>query len=215
MFNVKSIVSRFTDYFNKHPNSNISKLMKIFSDELQSLNTTIKRVGDWRDIDNARGVALDDIGTNIKQHRGVATDEVYRILLKSKIARNLSDGSINTIIQVLATALSCEYKDIKLKEKWTDELEPEPAAIKVIELPLTKINEAGLDPYNFARIVQRTVAGGIKVGVIELTGTFEFGDVNASNNYDVLKGFGDINDEAIGGYLGAAYTPSTDQELPI
>lgn len=213
MFSLKDIISRFTDYFDKQPNSNISKLMKIFSDELQTLNMTIERVGEWRDIDNAKGVVLDDAGTNIKQPRGVATDEVYRILLKSKIARNLSDGSINTIIQVLATALSCEYKDIKIKEKWTDELNPEPAAIQVIELPLVKINEAGLDPTNFARIVQRTVAGGIKVGVIELTGTFEFGDT--SNAVDNTKGFGDINDSTKGGYLGAAYTPAVDNELPI
>ncbi|RUL56453.1 hypothetical protein [Lysinibacillus antri] len=213
MFSLKSVVSRFTDYFEKQPNSNISKLMKIFNDELQSLNTTIERVGEWKDIDKAEGLALDDAGTNIKQPRGVATDEVYRILLKSKIARNLSDGSINTIIQVLATALSCEYKDIKIKEKWTDDVDPEPAAIQVIELPLIKINEAGLDPANFARIIQRTVAGGIKVGVIELTGTFEFGD--ESNSIDTIRGFGDVNNAEIGGYLGAAYTPSTDQELPI
>lgn len=158
MFDVKSIVSRFVDYFDKQPNSNISKLMKIFSDELQVLNTTTERVGDWRDIDNAEGQALDDIGTNINQHRGVATDEVYRILLKSKIARNLSDGSINTIIRVLAVALSVPFDQIKIQEKWNDPVEPEPAAIKVIEMPLAKINEAGLDPVNFMRIVQKTVA---------------------------------------------------------
>lgn len=214
MFDLKNIVSRFSDYFNKQPTtSNISKLLKIFSNELETLNTTITRVGEWRDIDNAEGVALDDIGTNITQPRGVATDEVYRILLKSKIARNLSDGSINTIIRVLAIALSCDYSEIKITEKWDDELEPEEAAIKVIELPLNRLNSTGLDPINFGRIVQRTVAGGVKVDVIELTGTFEFGD--DSNSIDNLRGFGDVNNETIGGYLGAAWTPSTDQELPI
>ena len=213
MFDNKTIVSRFVDYFNKQPNSNISKLMKIFSDELIILNTTTQRVGDWRDIDLAKGAALDDAGTNINQPRGVATDEVYRILLKSKIARNLSDGSINTIIQVLATALSVPVTQIKIEEKWKDELEPEPAAIKLIELPLAKINEAGLDPANFVRIVQQTVAAGVKVGVIELSGTFEFGDT--TNAIDNLKGFGDINDDSIGGYLGAAFTPASDQALPI
>lgn len=212
MFEAKSIISRFVDYFDKQPNSNISKLMKIFSDELISLNTTTQRVGDWRDIDNAKGVSLDDAGTNINQPRGVATDEVYRILLKSKIARNLSDGSINTIIQVLATALSVPTTQIKIEEKWNDTLEPEPAAIKLIEIPLAKINEAGLDPANFVRIVQKTVAAGVKVGIIELTGTFEFG--TTAMVVDELKGFGNI-EGTIGGYFGAVYTPSTDQELPI
>lgn len=213
MFDLKSIVSRFSDYFNKQPDSNISKLMRIFSDELQSLHQTVNRVGDWRDIDSAEGSALDDIGTNINQARGVATDEVYRILLKSKIARNLSDGSINTIIRVLSVALSVPQKEIKIQEKWNDPLDPEPAAIKLIELPLKRINEAGLDPLNFVRIVQKTVAAGVKVGAIELSGTFEFGDI--SNSIDYSKGLGDVNDENIGGYLGAAYTPGTDNELPI
>lgn len=206
-------MKRFADYFSKHPTSNLSKLISIFSDELIELQETNKRILLWRDIDKAHGNALDLIGENVIQDRGVATDEVYRILLKSKMARNLSDGTINMIIQIISIALSTEPSTIKIVEKWNDIDDPEPAAIKLIELPLTKINEAGLDPMNFIRIVQRTVAAGVKVGVIELTGTFEFGDeLNAIEN---MNGFGDINDESIGGYLGAVYTPSIDQELPI
>ncbi|AJK87692.1 MULTISPECIES: DUF2612 domain-containing protein [Lysinibacillus] len=213
MFSTKSIVKRFSDYFDKTPDSNISKLMSIFSAEAQKIKETNDRIRQWRNIDDAEGVGLDLIGQNVNQSRGVANDEVYRILLKSKIARNLSDGTIDMIIQVLAIALSIDPKMIKIKEKWNDQEEPEPAAIKVIELPLTKLNEAGLDPTNFVRIVQRTVAAGVKVGVIELTGTFEFGDL--TNSIDNTKGFGDINDDTIGGYLGAAYAPSQDNELPI
>lgn len=213
MFSTKSIVKRFADYFDKSPDSNISKLMSIFATEAQEVKATNDRIRHWRNIDNAEGVGLDLIGQNVNQPRGVANDEVYRILLKSKIARNLSDGTIDTIIQVLSIALSVEPKLIKIKEKWDDPEEPEPAAIRVIELPLTKLNEAGLDPTNFVRIVQQTVAAGVKVGVIELTGTFEFGDI--TNSIDTNKGLGDINDEGIGGYFGAVYTPSQDNELPI
>ncbi|MEK3727159.1 DUF2612 domain-containing protein [Lysinibacillus sp. FSL W8-0953] len=213
MFSTQSIVKRLSDYFDKTPDSNISKLMSIFAAEAQEVKATNDRIRQWRNIDDAEGVGLDLIGQNVNQPRGVANDEVYRILLKSKIARNLSDGTIDMIIQVLAIALSVEPKMIKIKEKWNDPEEPEPAAIKVIELPLTKLNEAGLDPTNFVRIVQRTVAAGVKVGVIELTGTFEFSDI--TNSIDNIAGFGDIYDETIGGYLGAAYTPSQDNELPI
>ena len=213
MFSTKTIMSRFADYFAKYPSSNLSKLISIFSDELIVLENTNKQIMLWREIDNAKGNALDLIGENVIQNRGVATDEVYRILLKSKIARNLSDGTINTIIKVISIALSTDPSTIKIVEKWNDADEPEPAAIKLIELPLTKINEAGLDPLNFIRIIQRTVAAGVKVGVIELSGTFEFGD--ETNVIDNLKGFGDVNNESIGGYLGAVYTPANDQELPI
>lgn len=212
MFSTKQIMTRFADYFAKHPTSNLSKLICIFSDELLELQKTNKTILEWRDIDKAKGQGLDLIGENVNQSRGKATDEVYRILLKSKIARNLSDGSINTIIQVISIALSTEPSTIKIVEKWNDIDDPEPAAIKLIELPLTKINEAGLDPINFIRIIQRTVAAGVKVGVIELAGTFEFG--TTAMEIDNLKGFGNV-DGTIGGYFGAVFIPTTDQELPI
>lgn len=213
MFSTKEIISRFVDHFKKDNTSNIAKLMYIFNDQLLQLQETTERVGDWRDIDNAQGKALDDIGSNVNQPRGKATDEVYRILLKSKIARNLSDGSINTIINVIAVALSVPTSQIRIVEKWHDELEPEPAALKLIEMPLQRINEAGLDPVNFVRIIQKTVAAGVKVQAIELSGTFEFGDL--SNGIDINRGFGDVENELTGGYLGAVYTPAQDNELPI
>ncbi len=134
MFSTQSIVKRLSDYFDKTPDSNISKLMSIFAAEAKEVKATNDRIRQWRNIDDAEGDGLDLIGQNVNQPRGIATDEVYRILLKSKIARNLSDGTIDMIIQVLAILLSVDHKMIKIKEKWNDSEEPEPAAIKVIEL---------------------------------------------------------------------------------
>ncbi len=210
MFNLKNMLSKLPHYFKR--DGNIAKLFSVFSDQFKELKQTIDTVEEWRDIDKAQGTTLDAIGENVIQPRGQATDSVYRILLKSKIARNLSDGTINTIIRVLATALSVSPTEIKLEEKWNDVNDSEPAALKVIELPIARLNEAGLDPYNFARIVKRTVAGGVSVSAIELTGTFEFGTTAMEADND--KGFADI-DGTIGGYFGMIYTPSNDIELPI
>ncbi|WP_150283801.1 DUF2612 domain-containing protein [Rummeliibacillus sp. TYF-LIM-RU47] len=212
MYSTKEIISLFTDYFKKNEDSNLYKLVSLFSSELERIKETNKLIVEWRDIDKAQGKALDLIGENINQSRGVATDEVYRVLLKSKIARNLSDGTINTIINVIAIALSTDKKSIKIVEGWTDELNPEPASIKLMEMPLEAINRAGIDPANFVRIIQKTVAGGVKVQSIELNGTFEFGDTSLA--IDNSKGFADI-DGTTGGYLGAAFNPSTEQDLPI
>lgn len=212
MYSTKEIISLFTDFFRKDEDSNLYKLISLFSDELALLKETNQLILEWRDIDKAQGKALDLIGENINQSRGVATDEVYRILLKSKIARNLSDGTVNTIINVIAIALSTDKKNIKIVEGWADENNPEPASIKLMEMPLEAINKAGLDPANFVRIIQKTVAGGVKVQAIELSGTFEFGDT--SMTIDNNKGFSDING-ATGGYFGATFSPSTNQDLPI
>ena len=212
MYNVKDVVKYFVDRFNKSPDSYLYKLISLFTEELELLDGTNNLMLEWRDIDKAQGPALDLIGENINQKRGVATDEVYRVLLKSKIARNLSDGTINTIINVIATALSTDKKNINIVEGWTDETNPEQASIKLMEMPLDAINKAGLDPANFGRIIQKTVAGGVKVQSVELTGTFEFGDTSMTTDND--KGFADI-EGTVGGYLGAAFSPSSDQDLPI
>lgn len=212
MYNVKDVVKYFVDRFNKSSDSYLYKLISLFTEELELLDGTNNLMLEWRDIDKAQGLALDLIGENINQKRGVATDEVYRVLLKSKIARNLSDGTINTIINVIATALSTDKKNINIVEGWTDETNPEQASIKLMEMPLDAINKAGLDPANFVRIIQKTVAGGVKVQSVELTGTFEFGDTSMTTDND--KGFADI-EGTVGGYLGAAFSPSSDQDLPI
>lgn len=212
MYSTKEIISLFTDFFRKDKKSNLYKLISLFADELALIKETNQLIMEWREIDKAQGKTLDLIGENINQSRGVATDEVYRILLKSRIARNLSDGTINTIINVIAIALSTDKKNIKIVEGWTDEVNPEPASIKLMEMPLEAINKSGIDPTNFVKIIQKTVAGGVKVQSVELTGTFEFGDT--SMEIDNNKGFSNI-EGTIGGYLGAAFSPSNNQDLPI
>lgn len=212
MITVQDMLRRLTDVFRKDPDSNIGKLMAIFAAQLRKLEQTVQRVEEWRDIDKAEGTTLDRIGENVGQSRGVATDEIYRILIKSKIARNLSKGDINTIITVLATALNTDPSEIRIVEMYNDPIAPEPAAISIIQLPLKRINEVGMDPTQFARIVQRTVAAGVRVGVIELVGTFEYGSIG--DPPDLERGFADIN-QTFGGTLGAAYSPGNVPDLPI
>jgi len=211
---IQELLGRLTDVYRKDPNSNIGKLMDIFAHELERLRATQQRMSEWRDIDRAEGTTLDRIGTNVVQPRGVATDEIYRILIKSKIARNLSKGDINTIIRVLSTALNAPPSEIKIAEKYNDPNEPEPAAISIIQLPLARINAVGMSAYQFARIVQRTVAAGVRVGVIELTGTFAFSSIPDDIEVDDKAGFSDLSGN-IGGYLGAVYDPAVDTDLPI
>lgn len=210
---LNDMLKRLTDNYNKEPNSKIGKLFNIVASELEDLKLSINRTGSWRDIDEAEGKTLDNIGLNVQQFRGQATDEIYRILLKSKIARNLSDGSINTIIQVLAVTLSTDPSEIVIEEKYADALDPEPAAIKLIGLPIARINEVGMSPQTFIRIVDRIVAAGVRVDTIELSGTFE---LSSTTNIEVDNDTG-LADElmTIGGTLGEVYSPGEEIEYPI
>ncbi len=211
MIAVKDLLRRLPDVFDKRTESTLGRLLGIVSAQLAELEATQNQIREWRDIETAKGPTLDRIGVNVGQPRGVASDEVYRILLKSKIARNRSTGDINTIIRVLSVALSCPPSDVKIEEMWDAET-PEPAAIALIQLPLDRINNAGMDPIQFARIVQRTVAAGVRVGAIELSGTFEFGEIDEAP--DTAMGFSNDAGQT-GGTLGAVYAPAENVDLPI
>jgi hypothetical protein len=211
MYESKEILSKLADYFKKNPNSNIGKLLTMFSEQLKDLETTNTRIREWKSIDNAEGFGLDVIGKELNQPRGVATDEIYRVLLKSKNARNRSNGDINTMIRVLSLALNTQPSNIRIREQWNDAVDPQEAAISLIELPIQQLNEVGLEPPQFASIVKRTAAAGVKVTAIEMTGTFEFGSTLTT---DAEAGFSDI-DGTTGGYFGAVFVSGQNQELPL
>jgi hypothetical protein len=211
MYEANDVLGKLSDHFKKNPDSNLGKVFTVFSEQLKDIEVTNTTIREWKSIDNAKGYGLDVIGKELNQPRGIATDEIYRVLLKSKNARNRSNGDINTMIRVLALALNTEYENILIREQWNDPVDPQEAAISLIELPIKQLNEVGLEPSQFAAIVKRTAAAGVKVSAIELTGTFEFGSTLTT---DSEKGFSDINGTT-GGYFGAVFVSGQNQELPL
>lgn len=212
MITTKDITSRLMDVFDKRPSSNIGKICAILADQLSQIQETNNRIKEWRDIDKAKGTTLDLMGSNVGQARGRANDETYRIMIKSKIARNLSTSDINTIIRVLGIALNVNYSEIQIQEMHEDDSDPQPAAIKVISVPLEALNAAGMTPQQLGRIVKRTVAAGVRVLSVSFEGTFEFGGLPMID--DPNAGLASI-DGTIGGALGAVYNPGEDIDLPI
>lgn len=213
MYSVQRIISFFSDYFNKDTSSNLYKLIKVFSSEFEYAKETIDLMARWRIIDEAEGKVLDMIGADIKQPRGIASDDIYRIMLKTKIARNLSDGTINTVIRVIALAVSAKPEDVRITEGWEagDEINP---SIKMMQLPFEKLIESGIDANSFITLVKKTVAGGVTIDSIALEGTFTLGDANNVSNHDPERGLGDVNNPEVGGHFGLLYT-SSNGELPI
>ena len=208
------LIDKLTDNYNKNPKSNISKLFKIITDELMEIQSTFQKINDWRDVDNAEGFGLDRIGFNVRQFRGMAPDEIYRVLIKSRIARNRSDGSINTIIRVLSMALDTDPSELKIVEGYTDPIEPEPASIKVMELPIKRILDIGMTAEQFARMAAKTTAAGVGVKEIQMYGTFQLSIMPAELEVDPDTGLSDINMQQ-GGELGMIYQPVDDIEFPL
>jgi hypothetical protein len=211
--NAADLIGRLTDVYDKRPDSNIGKLLSILADQFTKIEQTIALIQAWRDIDAAEGSTLDRIGENVVQDRGSATDEVYRVLIKTKIARNLSTADINTIIRIISVAVGAPFSDIEIKPQFNDPIDPEPAALSLLRLPLDRVNQSGVSLTQFSRIIQRTVAAGVRVQNVELQGTFELGDLPLIQ--DAAAGLGDVNNPAIGGYLGAVFEPGSDSDLPL
>lgn len=208
------LMEKLTDNYNKDPKGNIGKLFKIITDELMEIQSTFQKINDWRDVDNAEGFGLDRIGFNVRQFRGMAPDEIYRVLIKSRIARNRSDGSINTIIRVLSMALDTDPSELKIVEGYTDPIEPEPASIKVMELPIKRILDIGMTAEQFAQMAAKTTAAGVGVKEIQMYGTFQLSIMPAELEVDPDTGLSDI-DMLQGGELGMIYQPVDDIEFPL
>jgi len=213
MLNVRDMLNKLTDHYTKSPQSNIGKLLSIVNGQLDDLDQTLETMQLWRDIDLARGTTLDHIGQNVVQPRGAASDEVYRVLIKSKIARNLSRGDINTLIRVIAISVNAEFSEIEIHEKHADPSDPEPAAISLLRLPFSRISASEIDVRQFTRIMQKTIPAGVRVDAVELQGTFSFASGDEVE-MDTSAGFADP-DQTTGGTLGAVFTPAEEIDLPI
>ncbi|MCY7680136.1 DUF2612 domain-containing protein [Bacillus pumilus] len=208
---IKDLINRLTDAFQKDEKSNIGKLFLIVDEQLTAVRKTLTVAEKWRDIDNAKGRGLDLIGDNVAQNRGRATDEIYRVLIRGKIARNISDGTTNRIIEALSKTLNCEYNEINIYTVKEDG-ENEPAAIIVKRAPLEALNKVGMSATQFSSIVQKTVAAGVRVAYINLNGTFSFSSI--PDEIETSQ-FGFSSDGIDGGTLGGIFEPEDDYPLPI
>lgn len=156
----QDMMRKLTDVFNKNPGSNVSKVYLLLSSQIDQLNDTYTRIGDWRDIEQAEGVALDNYGKNFGQLRGTANDEKYRIFIRAKIARDNSDGTTNAMINALALSLNTSPSTIKVQDLW-DEFEP--AALMIESIPTELLNKAGITTAEFGEFAQDVAAAGVRV----------------------------------------------------
>lgn len=173
MYGVKDIVNLFTDRFigGKEEGSNLYSLMSVYSDELLLLKETNDRIMDWRNIDNAEGKALDLIGKDLRKPRGNNADAAYRIILKTKVAQNLANGTINGLINAIAYVLQIDKKEIEITELWG--LLKMPATLAIESIPMSKIEAANLTTDEFEEILQALVGAGIKLMLLA-TGLNEY-----------------------------------------
>lgn len=199
------------DAYDKAPDSNISKLLRIYADDMQTLHKLAEKVESYRDIDQATGKTLDYAGDNINQRRGKTSDEIYRVLIKAKETRIRCSGTIDDIIESLARALDCSYNQIQIFSD-LDEGGTEPEALILKGLPLDSLNKVAMSATQFTQLVQKIVPSEVRVSSVILDGTFSF----ASGKVVETSPQGFANTAmTTGGTLGGVFTPEDDYILPI
>ena len=199
------------DIFNKSKDSNIRKFFRLVAEELAWLKETFRKIDEWRDVDVAWGTTLDLLGGNVDQVRGRLIDEVYRVMIKSKVIRNMSDGTIPTIIRAMAATLSVPEEEVTVIPYWHQD-PPEPAALK-IHVPLDALAPTMLSWWQFGQLIELIVAAGVRTETF-FQGSFQFSSQEAVSEFDADKGFAN-EEQTTGGRLGAYYDPAWSPDLPL
>lgn len=188
------------------PSRKLWRFLNIFTQEIDQLKRVKDDLRIIRDIDQARGTTLDRIGANVQQSRGRTEDSVYKTLIKTKIARNINQGDINNLIEVIAVSMGCAQSEVEVIEKWTLST-PEPAGL-IIKPPIRALLNIGLTPAQFTPLMSRMTAGGVGVDGL-YRGSFQFAAIYDQPVYNSDKGFER-------GTLGAFYSPlNGGDELPL
>src|SRR6056297_3192490 len=139
---------KLPSFYNLKYDSNLSKLISIFEDEINELNQNNLDLKTIINIENAYGKNLDYIGTILQQPRGELTDEVYRVVLRGAIAKNTSDGSVNKLISVISNMLNTDVSGIVIEQNPDDE----PSEIYVVA-PLEAVGTTGITRSQFISIM--------------------------------------------------------------
>lgn len=95
-------LQNFPSFLNKDEDSNLGKLWKIFSIQIDEILVEIAKDYLLYEIADQSGYSLDQIGTIVKQQRLAGeTDEDYRTTLFAAIKSRISSGSITDILDVV------------------------------------------------------------------------------------------------------------------
>lgn len=206
-FDSGNYVKNLPDCYLKSESSNNHKILSVEKHAISDLETDITDIFNSLDLNSATGETLDLYGDMLSQPRGVATDDQYILLIRSKIMRNLSGGDYLSVARAICHTFECEPSQVLILEK------DEPCTVELVTLPLSVIVKAGLTTKQTTAMIKQLLPVGITLESYLFEGTFAFSSLE--NEYDENAGFCDVEGGTIGGYLGITYGSDDEPILPI
>ena len=216
-------VKNLPDAYKKRVGTNNEKLLRLIQEPIAVYFTDpdtgeevlesgvlkdLEDVYETLDINKAKGKVLDEYGVMLGQPRGKATDAQYLLMLKGKIAKNISDGSYDSVLEAIKLTFMCEYSDVVIEPTGN------PCEMIVTKLPVSVLVNAGLTTKQSIAIIAPMMPAGVKLLVDEdaFEGSFCF--TGLESEYDENAGF--ANDEqTIGGFFGIMLGEDEEVVLPV
>lgn len=212
-------VKKLPDAYYKGNDGNNYKLLHLNELVACEFQADMQSVLDTLDIEQVYGKTLDFYGDFVGQKRGTLTDDEYRIYIKNKMAQNICQGDINSILNLLSKIFDCSIADISIEEVGGNKVD-------IKNLPLPYLIGGTLTEEQILELLERILPVTVKVRIADISGTFEFGNINKNDyqyletldyqslqnmtyqqfesdpcEYNSKKGFGNI-EQTIGGYFG-------------
>lgn len=138
--------------------SSNAKLLSLFADDLVAMQQLLTKIDDWRDIDNAQGVALDMVGADWQVPRNGNDDDFYRFLIKTKRLQRMTDGTYDSLVRLVSESLGAKYSEINVKP-----IKDEPNAIEVTNIPADYINGDTRKEAIVLQQIRDSVIAGVRV----------------------------------------------------
>jgi len=195
---------------------NIKKIITVYATQFQEIEDQTRALLYDRSIDTAVAYQLDQIGTILDQPRDGLIDDDYRLLLKAKIAEDISEGTIEDVIGIFRLLLRPDeilYNDFypagfeltaigtTMPISSIDRLKQainraKPASVELVEIKIVNPSE-----FSFFDDPDPTGKGFRDINVArEPINAFVFGTLQPDGSGDLgPDGFGDATNPLIGG----------------
>lgn len=113
------------------------KLLTIFLAKMDELESALLELANQKDIDNVTGIWLDYIGKIVGEDRAGRDDYTYRKYLKLRVSINQSDGTPDTITEIMQTQVSADRARIfEGRYAWGQVILTEPSSISSLDLDI-------------------------------------------------------------------------------
>lgn len=168
---LRKMVDQTSYVFDHDDNSNWTGIFEVLNHANYDQREQLKKILDWQQLDNAKGKILDDIGRDYGVNRIDNDDDFYRFLIRLAKIKNHTDGSVNSIYNLISYALQVNPDEFSIKFGY--EIDGEPNAIRVDDIP----NEYSSDPRK-TRILMKYLEQSIAAGIRLIGLTFQENNIN-------------------------------------